>query len=44
MMKRQATDWDKDGKKLNLSALLTEITVTQEESDNLFKNEHIFII
>ena len=38
MMKRQATDWDKDGKKLNLSALLTEITVTQEESDNLFKN------
>ena len=43
-MKRQATDWDKDGKKLNLSALLTEITVTQEESDNLFKNEHIFII
>ena len=45
MMKRQAIDWDKDARKAeSLLALLIEITVTQAKSDNLFKNEHIFII
>ena len=44
MMKRQATDRDKDSKKTeSLLALLTEITVTPEESDKLFKKMNIYL-